>query len=326
MTVSKLTKQSEEAIGDALTEVSDMVTGGATPNEAIVKVATARSIPAGHVRIMARAYNNGRSVGHVKGHTALLDKAASFPLADAQAILEQMYPDHVKTAAAELESRPSADYSMSPQYWLARRQEAVTFEKVASNLPEPKEEPKPDGSATERDGVKMWATQQKIARTLDELQHDRVRAGYKVASAIDELTEYFRHANSLPLPGVRENVKLMYGDRGDRLMAKFAAVGPPKRYSVPHVVYWDEAPYSLVKIALDAIQDFADADAALTDGVKTAETQKQETLRPFVPARTQRVLTGSVWDSPSGSENGTGRGRRDRRLCQGHRRAAGAEE
>jgi len=305
MSVPKLSKQSEQAIGEALSEVSDMVEQGSTPNEAIVKVATARSIPAGHVRIMARAYNNGKTVNHVQTGETLTDKAASFPLADPVAILDEMYPDNIKAASdAYVEERISADYSMSPSRWLQRRTQAATFEKVASAETKTEEAPTPDGQATGFAGERMWASQQKLARTVDQLKHEKVAAAYRIANVFDKLASYFHEPTCLPHCSVHENVKLMFGDRGDRLMAKIAKDNEfvTKKRAQQHMVNWEVAPYALVKDALDAIDEYTAADAALEAGVKTAAAQKQETLRPFVPVTTPSIITGSVWDGPSGGE------------------------
>jgi hypothetical protein len=59
--------------------VVDLINAGADPDDAIVKVASERSIPPGHTSLMGAAYNTGRTARHREAHSSLLDKAADFP-------------------------------------------------------------------------------------------------------------------------------------------------------------------------------------------------------------------------------------------------------
>ena len=81
---------------------------------------------------MVAAYNTGRTTRHREAHSSLLDKAADFPIADAPAILERLYPSKVKSAAAiERESGVNVGYSLSPS-WYTRTTHQSGMEKAAA--------------------------------------------------------------------------------------------------------------------------------------------------------------------------------------------------
>ena len=91
-TMPKMTKYGEAKLRDALDSIVDLVNAGTDPDDAIVKVASQRAIPPGHISLMVAAYNTGRTTRHREAHSSLLDKAADFPIAGAPAILERLYP------------------------------------------------------------------------------------------------------------------------------------------------------------------------------------------------------------------------------------------
>src|SRR3954469_14300961 len=93
----KLTKESEERILDSLEEVRGLLSEGTHPTDAIVKVASERKIPAGHIQIMVSAVNVGRTNEQRVSAEELFKKAEEFPLANTHDVLKRLYPDQVKT-------------------------------------------------------------------------------------------------------------------------------------------------------------------------------------------------------------------------------------
>ena len=112
-----LSKEAEQKITAALNDVIDLVGGGMRPTDAMAKVAAARQIPAGHVPVMANAYNIGRSEAQRKGSAELTEKAGEFELADASAVLDRMFPAAVKAAGVlAAEGVVSAEYAAPPRF------------------------------------------------------------------------------------------------------------------------------------------------------------------------------------------------------------------
>ena len=301
-TMPRLTKESEQRISAALSEVADLANQGEAPTDAIVKVATAHKIPHGQVRLMVRAYNNGRSLGHLRDHDTLVEKAAAFPLADAGEILERMFPSDVKSPAAQkTASACSDDYNMSPEFWLKRREQAqrVTMCKTASEK-KPAESPYPVDPR--RAGKQAMAQLQVMQREHTTAKDAAIGAAYKVASDIDALENYFRAPDARRVDEVRQTAQVVLGNRGGKLIdhvTRNCKQARTKAASLTHVVDWEEAPYSLIMTALDAATDFATKRASLEALEGTLVDKRAEVLRPFGQAPAHDVITGSVWDNQS---------------------------
>ena len=306
--IPKLTAASEAAISDALGKVAALVNDGAHPNDAIVKVASNARIPAGHVRLMVRAFNNGRSVGHLKNANTLEQKAAAFDLADGAAVLERMFPSEFKTAAVQHEENTvSSDYAMPPTAWYGRREKAAHATAPIDLKQAWGVEKAADYPRQLRDNQALSRVRE-IRRDVESLRHSTIKLAYDVAHAVDSITDYFRRADSLPFAQVHDNVKITLGGRGDRLMQKLAGQYPTfcRKTGPPHNCDWSKAPYSLIKVALARAAAFNMARQNLEIAEEKATKQAQETLRPFVQRPVPSVITGSVWGSPLQAEKQAG--------------------
>jgi len=302
MSMPKLTASSEKLISNALTKIADLVNAGEHPNDAIVKIATEMRLPAGHIGLMARAYNNGRSIGHFKAANSLAEKAAAFNLADNAVILERMFPSTFKSAAEqEDETAVSDDYSMPPSQWRSRHEKAAAKHvdlREAWQLEKVAEYPK-----LLRDRQALSHANE-LRKQADQQRHKAIKLAYDVAYAVDAITDYFRAADSLPFVTVHDNAKAVLGERAHRLMTKLSHEHPQftKRVGRPHNCDWTQPPYSLIKQALDRVDEFNAVRADMESFEKTAKEQIQETLRPFVQCPTMSVITGSVWEHRSQTE------------------------
>jgi len=337
--MQRLTKESEQRISNALAKVTDLTNSGTNPDDAIVKVATAAKLPAGHVNLMVRAFNNGRSLGHIREHETLTEKAAAFPLADGRKILERMFPSEVKTAAEEAHGVSiSDDYNMSPAGWLKRRAEAARTVSLVKSAEELEIETKAPGGGVieveiedgevevERESAEEEAAEEeaeekeaaypaypyrqekKALSAMHDLRREHqqrkdaaIKSAYDVTNGVEKLANYFRRFDSRPINEVWANAGARYGQTGRGLVEK-STVMFKQAYAQPsqvtHDVDWDEAPYSLIKSAVDAIARFNDTKKALADFEAALPEKRAETLRPFAPDR-PNVITGSVWDNQS---------------------------
>lgn len=302
--IQRLTKESEERISAALSEVADLTSAGEHPNDAIVKIASQRQLPAGHVRLMVRAFNNGRTLGHFRNHDTLQEKAASFPLADASEVLERMFPSEVASNAEKTASTAIAsDYTMSPQGWLHRRNKAVTgqrlLEKAASADKQQQVSDYPDNPL--RAGRKAISKIADYRREHTRVKDAAIKASYKVASAVSEVGEYFRRPDAYDAGEVKANAAAHLGPPAAKLLDHAAtftkrAADSPQRMT--HRVDWAQPPYSLVKSAIDAMHEFIEKRAALEQFENELPQRTAETLRPFGKSGPS-VIVGSVWDNHS---------------------------
>jgi hypothetical protein len=297
-TLPKLSEASEQRISSALSKVAELIEDGETPTDAITKIASQEQLPAGQVRLMVRAFNTGRSLEHLRAHDTLEEKAASFELADASEILEQLYPSKIKTAAEiHRETVVSDDYSKSSDGWLTRynkSNKAVSMTKAAAA----KVTPYPTLPSK-----RPFSEINELRKQAEAVRLDANRCAYAVVQTMDKVAEYFRNTTAEPLPIVTENAAAVYGRRVHRLMEKVStdktvskmwkhqdryknAIGP---------VDWTREPYNLVKAALDAVDQFAAAQENLNDAEVVHSEKRAEVLRPFRGDLPIKPIYGSAW-------------------------------
>lgn len=306
-TPPRLTKESEQRISAALVEVANMTNQGMHPNDAIEKVAAEKRIPGGQVQLMVRAFNNGQTLGHFRAHDELQEKAASFPLADADVIMEKLFPSEVKTAAAKLhETMVSGDYQMSPRGWMQRRKAAAAAEKAVSLREKMAAVEKVAYPRDTRRADRQAATSlQDVRRGIEAAKLAAINASYDAMHAVDALTNHFRAPGTLPVHGVMKRASAVLGPRAERLLQRVAAHKFVKEsQDVEHDVDWDAAPYSLVKAALDAFDRFTEAHKNYLKVEEAAPEKRAEILRPF--GQTSGVITGSAWDGQSLTKEAVG--------------------
>jgi len=308
--IPRLTKESEERISAALSKVAVLTAAGESPNDAIVKIASERKIPAGHVRLMVRAFNNGSSLGHIRSKDNLAEKAAAFALADASEILERMYPSDVKTPAQKTAaSTVGDDYGMSPAGWLKRRaqnsQRAVLTKTAAARepcLPDYPELP-------HRRSQKAVSALHDLRREHATVQDAAISACYKVAATVNDVGEYFRRPDHRPVAEVMVNASAAFGSAGSRLVEHAASMTKVAKSNVAlmtHAFSRDDEPYSLIKAALDAMTDFSTKRTSLEQLETYLPEKRAEVLRPFALGPETDVITGSVWDNQSQTKQASG--------------------
>jgi hypothetical protein len=216
-TMPRMTKEGEERLRTALDDVVDLVNDGQDPDDAIVKVATDRSIPPGHVSLMVAAYNTGRTTRHRESHSSLLDKAADFPIADAPSILDRLYPSSVKSAAAiERESGVHITYSLSPG-WYARATRESGMEKAAAATDWRMVDRSVPLYPTVRDeeaGERVKLARQKAGQAEDQDRMEAARIQNQIMAGFAKLADYFAMPGSLVLADIRENVETLFGKEG----------------------------------------------------------------------------------------------------------------
>lgn len=312
--IPRLTKESEERISSALSKVATLTNDGESPNDAIVKVATERKIPAGHVRLMVRAFNNGRSLGHIRNHDELTEKAASFTLADAGEVLERMFPSEVKTPAEKAAAAAIAqDYNLSPAGWLRRRARAeqrATLTKAAADRGSEESRAPPYPVLPERTGKKALSQLADLRREHQMVKDAAIAACYAVADTVNAVGEYFRRPTRRPVAEVMANAATAWGSPGAKIvkhaagMVKAAAICDTS--GLTHAFSWNDEPYSLIKAALDAMVDFNDKRSALDTLEAELPEKRAETLRPFGLSPETDVIVGSVWDNQSQTKEAAG--------------------
>lgn len=272
-----LTKEAEAMLIAAIEKAAGYVNSGLAPNEAIIKSAGEADIPAGHINLMVHAYNTGRTTKQREQSDDTLEKAADFPMADAQTVMDALYPKVVKTAAEIAGSSVvSAEYAVSPRDMLARRNNSQVKAAAAKiSLPEKTWTPPP---RDEEAAARKAASDRRAAELAQEELRRRATAAYaKAASAMDELHDYFRHPGNISFQDAVRHTRFRLGDEGVAVLQKLAAVYPrlEKQAATSFTIVppSDGRPFNLVSNVLDAVYAYNEAKAAVP--VKVAKHKKE---------------------------------------------------
>jgi len=215
MATSRLNKEAETKITDSLSEVSELVNSGTSPNEAIAKTASAYGIPVGHIELMVRAFNVGRSEAQRRSGNEAHEKLAEFDLADVKSVMDIMYPSVVKSASVL-----SKDSSVSDAYYRPfNKVEPVKLApltpliKLASSLPVYRAENDTLGSTRT-----LSSLIEKIGSASDKLRMDSAATKDKVTYGIAKLANYFRTYGSKPFLVVKDNSERLFGKQASALL------------------------------------------------------------------------------------------------------------
>ena len=287
-----LNKEAEQKLISAIERAASLVNSGSTPNDAIIKSASGANIPAGHINLMVHAYNTGRTTKQREQGENTVEKSADFQLANADVVMEALYPAQVKTSSAiEQSSTVSTEYAVSPTGFLGRRRAAL--DKTASAqialpvntwVPAPRDEQ----AAVER------AYSQKVAekRAAEEVRRVASAAYQKAAAAMEKLCEYFRVPGNMSFGDAVREVSLRLGNDGETVLHKVAAVYPhlTKQAATREMYIGDLVPCQLVENVLNAVEDYNTAQNA-ANVIKTASAPIKKEVPEF--------LTGSILYSPA---------------------------
>jgi hypothetical protein len=285
-----LSKDAEQKLIAAIEKAAELVNSGTEPNAAIIKSATDANIPAGHINLMVHAYNTGRTNKQREHGENTHEKAADFHLADADVVLNALYPQHVKTSSAlEREAVVSTEYAVSPRGFLTRRQRALEKAAAAARpLPEKTFVPAPrdEKAAAERAYTQKVAAQ----REAEETRRVKTIAYHKAAGAMDELYEYFRRPGNMSFGDALVEVDLRLGASGVNVLNKLAGIYPHlEKQAATHKPHFGAAgPHSLVNNVLDALEAYNSAR------VKAAAHEKTIASLAEMP----EPLTGSILHDP----------------------------
>jgi hypothetical protein len=285
-----LSKEAETKLMAAIEKAASLVNTGEEPNAAIIKVAAAEHIPAGHINIMVHAYNTGRTTSTREKGASANEKAADFKLANADTIIDALFPKVVKTSAAlSSEKTISTEYAVSPAGFLSRRK--ATMEKAAAAIVALPEKtyvapPRDEHSAAMREHSKRAAD--KLA--LEEVRRLATVAYSKAANAMDDLATYFRTADRISFGDVKKEAELRVGAEGVSVLVKLAEVYPwlNKQAATAKNHFGNAAPYALIETVIEKLAEYKEHQAAFN---ALNPTKKEAAQKP-------EPTTGSILYNP----------------------------
>lgn len=212
MATPKLSKEAEIKITDSLGEVAELVNSGSNPNEAIAKTASANGIPVGHLELMVRAYNTGRSEAQRQSGDDPMEKLADFDLADLKTVIGMVYPDNIKTASDKLRTtRVSDTYGRAPA---APKPELPPLAKLASDNGRYTQLPKDSLGHTRN----LSSMIEKIGRNSEKMRMDSAVSKDRLMDGISKLASYFRTFGGVPFVVARDNSIRLFGKKAEALL------------------------------------------------------------------------------------------------------------
>lgn len=277
-----LTKQSEKRILDALDVTSDLINEGIHPDDAIVKAATELKVPKGHIQLMVNAINTGATNAKRQNASTLEEKAASFPLANTENIMNKMYPDEVKTKKeAYVSTVVSDEYSRAPTWNKAIKSREKAAACLDWKMTDKKIEIETDEFLPMK---KAMATIQKLTKEAEtkRLELAKVReTSIKLASQLDE---YFSSVDHIPFEEVKDNSVIYFGKVAETVLTH---IKPREHRSVYTKVAsirpfsLNIAPYSIINDVIENAKKFATASNDYKLAVKIANEEAVKLLAPF---------------------------------------------
>lgn len=186
---------------------------GLSPDEAVEKIATADRLGPGMIHLVCRAYNNGRQLGQWRSGGSILDKLASFPLADAERVIARVYPARADTPKeAFAKAAFDTDYLLPPSWAAdgdraaAARRDLPGMTKAAGEscggVPDPKKRKKKAEDVGEpADRMrKAYGRYERAKRAHEEARRHAFACEQKLMSKVAELVAYFRQPDYARLP------------------------------------------------------------------------------------------------------------------------------
>ncbi len=268
--MNKLSPSLEHKLLEAVDGVSMHVNNGETPTDALFKVASDLQLMPPFIRLVGNSYNTGEAAMR-RESSSVLEKLASFPLADADDAIQRIYGDEKAPNQKEAESSVSGDYDTSPQY--TRLDHArKTASAHAKSLPALELPPGyVSGYAPDYGEAfgKKYATVHKLRSSLESSKQAVLRAKREWETSLQRLRGYFKQA-SFDRAGVGEVENRILAGGGDPFLTKMmdyvhyhSCPSEPrhseKQASLMSKVDWNERPYDLVKEADDKANAYAQA-------------------------------------------------------------------
>lgn len=315
MAMNRLSKQAEQRLTEALEKVASLVSEGEHPNDAIVKVASSDGIPAGHVNLMVNAFNTGRTETQRKIGQDIFEKSAEFDIADAEEILQRMFPKEVKTARDNRLETVVADEYKLPPLWHTRLTKKAELDQKLPPLKNikgkmiKKSPPLPVDPKMEM--KKAYCQTKDMAREIENKRGELANSQDVLMTSITKLADYFRRPGSESFSCVKNNVVKLFGKRAEALFSLLESrngklTKQAKTSNRIALADFRQEPYTLVTKCVELAEGLLTKKAAFESFEKLSKAKMEERILPFGqiqdPEKTYGVLEfvekRSLFDMP----------------------------
>lgn len=278
----------QDELFSAVKVAISLVDGGMTPDAAIEKVARDSSFGPGKIKLVCNAYNTGRHTAQFAANKSILDKLASFDLADYEKVIQSVYGAHEKTSA---DTSVDPSYSMSPP-WLASRQMSklaatgAHVEKQAAAAPNPE---------VVLDRSLLAA--QLAKRAVEENRRLLADAQDQLITKVAELARYFRSfpRDRLPFGVVEKTAATYYGPLAVTLLdGVYSNVRSREKRAgdcplvLDNPIDLNAPPFTIIRDCIKIGQDLGRLRNDFNQATVKAAQAEEAVLVPFVGAGTSQ--------------------------------------
>ena len=314
--MQSLNKSDEQKLLDGVkTAVSLVDNEGMSPNAALKKVAEELQYSPGFLKAACNAFNNGRQLAQWDANDSVLDKLASFPLANYEELHNEMWGDkQEKVAATNIRGPKFNSYGDEYKKSLLNM-DLSTYEKSASD-----QAVNPivaDEHATIK-SAKAHSRFEYAQRDVEECRRAKTAAEDRLNLKIHLVEGYFKKFayDRLSFAEVDNAVSVYYGEPGKALMDHVSASFPREKRASDHQTSWSgfskpvdrtAEPYTLVEGCIKQANELFKAVEALESSNKVLKTTK-EAFASFSPAPlnnvgSQPTLTPSLMGDLEGQDS-----------------------
>lgn len=283
----------------ALDHITGLVNDGSEPDDAIAKIASDMKIPAGHIDLVAHAYNTGRTNMQRKSNTNVFDKAAEFTVANPANIIAKMFKQEKSAQEKFRSTSVSSEYTREPT-WTSNK----PLVKSASRLDlTDGKTVEPYAKETEGDAKKAYNEISFCKKSVDSFRVDATKLRDDIYKDVYSLVDFFKTAGNVPFVDVKTNVSLLF-DKAGTVIMDLVKERYPACEKQASLKKWSSAnknsePYKTVARLVENIEVYTDVTNKLVKAAELVSEMEAALLRPFVRSPRHSILNGII---PSSTE------------------------
>lgn len=296
-----LSKEAEQKLLSAISDVCDYVNDGETPTDAVIKVAKERDFNRNFVKLAIAGYNTGATTYQRENGKGVLEKLAAFPIAREEEVMEALFPSSILAPVAEKNaSAISQAYSQAPK---RTSKAASLLEKSASvklEYPEAKPETLPGDPKIAMQ--KAYGQSEKQQQELGIARTKYAAAQERFISLLGQFADYFKQSSydrDWEFADVDAIATQCYGTTGSHIMDYVAKRNRVKEARTKLVksaqaVDWSAKPFNWLVDCVSAAQDVVTLRTAFNAKQAETEARTNEILHPFCPTQPQSSKSGKM--------------------------------
>lgn len=264
--MESLSKADEQQLLDGVKTAVDLVDHhGLSPDAALQKVAEKYHYSPGFLKAACNAFNTGRQLAQWQANDSVLDKLASFPLADFEKISANMWGKPKEKVAQVSYNLPEFN-----AYEKQAKQELLNMN-LSSFVKQASVTNQQTIDEVANDKVKKAYDHLDYYRRLaDQARTAKTAAAFKLDASLGALKDYFKKSayDRLPFAQVEHAVAAYYGKVGSSLMDHIAEFLPQEKRASAQPKNWpgfyqgvnrSSAPFPLIDAIIKQAEDYQQA-------------------------------------------------------------------